>query len=315
MAPSHRPLRVLLAEDSADDAELLLFELRRAGFDPSWVRVDAEPEYRAQLSRPVDLVLSDYSMPQFSGFRALEILKELKLEIPFILVSGTIGEELAVSAMKLGAADYLLKDRLSRLGPAVLRALEESHLRRQSTEAEDHLQKSEQRLRKIFDGILAFVGLFSLDGRILEMNDAALKTVGANRADLLGQLMADGPWWSESLEMRERVESALRHAARGETVKLELIARTQGNDHLVIDAVFNPLRDASGEITAIVGSGIDVTARKAGEQKIQDQLNELLRWQEVIMNREDRVQVLKAEVNELLVQRGFPQRYTGAGSP
>lgn len=314
MAAALTPLRVILAEDNADDAELLLFELRRAGFDATAVRVDVESEYRAQLANPIDLVLSDYSMPQFSGLRALEILRELHLDIPFILVSGTIGEEIAVSAMKKGAADYLLKDRLSRLGPAVYRALEDGHLRRQTKQAEDRLQKSEQRLREIFDGILAFVGLFSVDGRTLELNEAALKTIGANRGEMLGRLLSEAPWWSYSGEMRERVENALRKAARGETVKQELVAHVQADEVLVIDAAFNPLRDAAGNITAIVGSGIDVTARKQGEQKIRDQLNELLRWQEVMMNREDRVQALKSEVNELLAERGQPPRYTSTGS-
>ena len=308
-----RPLRVLLAEDSPDDAELLVYELRRAGFDPTPVRVDTEAEYRVQLASPFDLVLSDYSMPQFSGLRALEILNELKLETPFVLVSGTIGEEIAVAAMKKGAADYLLKDRLSRLGPAVDRALEESHLRRLTKEAEERLQKSEQRLREIFDGILAFVALFSLDGYVLEMNEAALKTISAKRTDVLGRKFVEAPWWTHSAEMRERISNSLRLAARGETVKQELVAFISENESLVIDAAFNPLRDAAGSITAIVGSGVDVTARKRGEQKIQDQLDELLRWQDVMMNREDRVQALKSEINELLRQRGLPPRYGSTG--
>src|SRR5207253_9602586 len=119
-----QPLRVLLVEDNAGDAELLLRELRRAGFAPDAIRVDTEPDYLANLHSDLELIFSDFSIPQFSGLRALELLKERKLEIPFILVSATIGEETAVAAIREGAADYLLKDRLARLGQAVERTLE-----------------------------------------------------------------------------------------------------------------------------------------------------------------------------------------------
>src|ERR1700712_2781809 len=108
-------LRVLLAEDNPNDAELLLRELRRAGFELVWDRVDNEADYARRLVGNIDLVISDYEMPQFNGLRALELLKASGLDIPFIIVSGTIGEDTAVAAMKQGAADYLLKDRLARL--------------------------------------------------------------------------------------------------------------------------------------------------------------------------------------------------------
>src|ERR1700749_1572164 len=99
-------IRILIVEDNKHDAELLVSELRRAGFDFDWDRVDTEPEFLAKLNSDVQLILSDFEMPQFSGFRALELLKrQPALEIPFIIVSGTIGEERAVEAMQLGAAD------------------------------------------------------------------------------------------------------------------------------------------------------------------------------------------------------------------
>ena len=95
-----QPLRVLIVEDNPNDAELVLRELRHAGFNPDSKRVDTEADYLANLHPERDLILSDYSMPQFSGLRALELLKERKLEIPFILVSATIGEETAVGALR-----------------------------------------------------------------------------------------------------------------------------------------------------------------------------------------------------------------------
>src|SRR5580698_7299368 len=126
-----RPLKILVAEDNPSDAELAVRQLRRDGFEPDWERVETEADFRDRLHPGLDLILSDYEMPQFTGIRALELLRESALDIPFILVSGTIGEDTAVMAMKAGASDYLLKDRLARLGQAVDHALDESRLRRE----------------------------------------------------------------------------------------------------------------------------------------------------------------------------------------
>src|SRR5579859_3752660 len=120
-----QPLHALLVEDSSDDAELMARELCQAGFDLTWDRVDTEAAYLAHLEKSPAIVLADYSLPQFSGLRALELLQERGLGIPFIVVSGTIGEEAAVSVVKQGATDYVLKSRLNRLGSAVRRALQE----------------------------------------------------------------------------------------------------------------------------------------------------------------------------------------------
>ena len=139
-------LKVLLVEDNPDDAKMVLRELKRAGFEPIAQRVDTEVAFLDSLQGDFDFILSDYAMPEFSGLRALELLKKSRLEIPFVLISGTIGEDIAVEAMKLGAADYLLKDRLTRLGPAVRRALqevEERHRRRQIEKQFIEAQKME----------------------------------------------------------------------------------------------------------------------------------------------------------------------------
>src|SRR5436309_29274 len=105
----------------------MISELRQAGFDPVWKQVETEADYLAQLETVPDIILSDYSMPQFDAPRALELLRERQLNIPFIIVSGTVGEDAAVAAMKLGATDYFLKDRLARLDPAVVQALEQKN--------------------------------------------------------------------------------------------------------------------------------------------------------------------------------------------
>ena len=119
------PIKILIVEDNPNDAELLLRELRHAGFEPDWQRVETEPDFLAGIKERPEIILSDFSMPRFSGLRAAELLRESGLNIPFILISGTVGEDVAVEAMKFGATDYLLKDRVARLGTAVQRAIKE----------------------------------------------------------------------------------------------------------------------------------------------------------------------------------------------
>jgi diguanylate cyclase (GGDEF)-like protein len=135
-----RPLRLLILEDNPADAELALHQLRRAGFDPIWRRVEDEAGFRANLDPELDLIIADYHQPSFDGLRALKLLQEAGLDIPFVIVSGAIGEDLAVATVRQGAMDYVLKDRLARLGTAVQNALEQSQLRRRQREAQRALE-------------------------------------------------------------------------------------------------------------------------------------------------------------------------------
>lgn len=144
-AASLRPLRVLLVEDSEDDAELLVATLRRAGYEPDYGRVDSAIELRQALAeREWEVVLSDYDLPGFGGLQALSLLRESGLDLPFIIVSGTIGEDTAVAAMKTGAHDYLMKGNLARLGPAIERELREAQVRRERNRAAIALEADRQ---------------------------------------------------------------------------------------------------------------------------------------------------------------------------
>jgi signal transduction histidine kinase/FixJ family two-component response regulator len=135
------PLRVLIVDDSEDDAALMTRELRRSGFDPAVRRVEtAEAMHAALADRSWAIILADYRMPAFSGTRALELLQASGLDIPFILVSGTVGEETAVAMMKAGASDFVLKHKLGRLGPAVARELREAEMRKRRRWAEAALE-------------------------------------------------------------------------------------------------------------------------------------------------------------------------------
>jgi len=142
-------VRVLIIEDDSLDARLMVRELQRSGFAPDWVRVETEAEFLSALDREPEVILSDSSLPLFDGFEALDLLRRRGLDIPFILVSGRMGEDLAVEAMKRGACDYLLKDRLARLGEAVRRAIGQRRLSSERAWAVEALRQSEERYRLV----------------------------------------------------------------------------------------------------------------------------------------------------------------------
>jgi diguanylate cyclase (GGDEF)-like protein len=135
-------LRVLIVEDSEDDAELLAIELERGGYQPIYQRVDTKADMQTALKekKTWDIVLADYSMPKFSATAALNLLKEQDLDLPFIIVSGKIGEDTAVAAMKAGAHDYIVKGKLARLVPAVERELREAVIRQEHRQAQEKLK-------------------------------------------------------------------------------------------------------------------------------------------------------------------------------
>jgi CheY-like chemotaxis protein len=143
-------LHLLILEDNPDDAELAVKELERKGFNVKWTRVDTEKAFRKALAKKPDLILVDYSLPSFDCPAALEVHRQLDLDIPLIIISGTIGEEVAVECMKSGATDCVFKDNLSRLGPVVKRALEEMKIYRKSKQAEEALWKSESRYKRLY---------------------------------------------------------------------------------------------------------------------------------------------------------------------
>jgi PAS domain S-box-containing protein len=182
------PLHVLILEDRPADAELTLHELRRAGFAPVWRRVETEADYLAALDPSLDLILADYAMPQFDGLRALELLRARGLAIPFIIVSGTIGEESAVAAMRQGATDYLLKDRLARLGAAVKQALEQRRLQAAKLRADQMLDASEQRFRALIEHSSDGIALVGADGIILYASPSTTRILGYAPEALVGQV-------------------------------------------------------------------------------------------------------------------------------
>src|SRR5258708_332776 len=177
------PLRILIVEDSADDAALLADELKSFGLAPKWKRVETESDYCASLQEPLDIIFSDFNLPQFSGPQALKILRARKLDIPFVIVSGTIGEEVAVDNLKAGATDYVLKNHLARLGPVVKRALAEFQERRERKRAEQQLRVQAKALETAANSIV----ITDLEGSILWVNPAFSTLSGYGAEEAIGR--------------------------------------------------------------------------------------------------------------------------------
>jgi len=185
---SGQPIRVLVVENHEDDAELMVEQLRKQGFEPEWQRVERADDMRQALEkRPWDIVLSDYVMPRFSGADALIVLKETGLDLPFIIVSGSIGEEVAVQAMKMGAQDFFRKDRMTLLPAAVQRELKEAEVRRERSRAVTALHESESERALVLNSIKDYA-IFTIDlaARIQSWNPGVERVKGYRADEFIG---------------------------------------------------------------------------------------------------------------------------------
>ena len=255
-----KPLRVLLAEDNPSDAELILRELGRAGFKPNWHRVDTEESYASKLDPSLDIILSDYAMPQFSGLRALEILRQRQFDIPFIIVSGTIGEDVAVKAMQQGAADYLIKDRLARLGQAVEHALEQKRLEAERRGTEKRLREQAEIIDRAQDAVI--VRDFS-DDQITFWNRGAEQMYGWSAAEAVGQNLGE-LIFAESTDRKALVQ---RLTSAGE-YHGEIKHRTKGGREIIVDSRVTLIRNDDGTPRAVLGVNTDITEQKKLETQL-----------------------------------------------
>ena len=266
------PLRVLIVEDYEDDALLLLRELRRGGYDPVYERVDTAGTMEAALDeREWDLVIADHSMPAFSSFAALELLRDKGFtDMPFIIVSGQIGEHVAVEAMKAGAQDYLMKDNLARLNTAIERELREAEGRRERRRAEEELKVSETRFRLMIEQSPLSIQIFSPDGRTLRVNRAWERLWGVTLDQIPGynvlrdaQLVEKGliPYIEEGFAGRAAAIPPVKYEPE------ETIPNVSGVTHRWVRAFIYPVKDAGGNIQEVVLVHEDITERMQADEE------------------------------------------------
>ncbi len=302
------PLNILIVEDSADDAEMVLAQLRRDGFAPAWRRVETEPDFLAELKKLPDIILSDYAMPQFSGLRAAELAQASGLDIPFILISGTVGEELAVKAMKQGATDYLLKDRITRLGQAVKHALEQKRLQAQEKVAEAVLRRSREEFKDLFEN--APVGFHEVDteGRLVRINNTELKMLGYTAEELLGQFV-----WKLAADEELSRRAALAKLG-GELSPPEGFERTfRRKDGSTFPVLIKDrlLKREDGVIVGMRAAIQDITERKRAEAALE---YERYLWQTMLDNSPDHI-YFKDTQSRFIKSSKAQARQFGVGSP
>jgi len=278
-------LKVLIVEDRPDDAELTLRELAHSGFVVTPTVVESEADFRAQLSDDVNLIISDHQLPGFDALQALEILTGSGLDIPFIVVSGAISEELAVECMKRGASDYLIKDRLARLGSAVTRALELKAARvaikmTDERERADHkemqrlyqeiairtheIQRREAQLRIITNAMPVLVGHLDLQERFLFANDACQSWFQMDKGQMIGRTLHD----LVGDERYDAVKTYIAQVLSGKTATFERQV-VQDGQRLSFGLTYIPETDDESKVIGFILVATNITKHKEAEEEFK----------------------------------------------
>ncbi len=274
-----KPLRVLLIEDSEDDAVLILRELRKAGYTPLSERVETEYTMRSALSsQKWDIILSDYNMPEFCAAEALSVYRECGIEIPFIIVSGAVGEEKAVQLMKEGAHDYVMKDNLKRLVPAIERELKESEDRKSRKIAEDSYRKSDF----IVNASRDMMALINRSGIFETVNSSFCKIFGKERQqEIVGHSVSE-IWGQEVYE--QKIKPCLERCQNGEDINTEDWFDMEGMGTQCLEISYIPYRNSNGVVTHAIMAAHNITNRKMAEQELDKSYRNLQKTLEETVN-------------------------------
>lgn len=262
------PLRVLVVEDSEFDARMLIRLLNRGGYETEHRRVETAEELRDALRSDWDLVLSDYNLPGFNAPQALAIYQEHNLDMPFIIISGGIGEDIAVASMKAGAHDYLMKGNLARLVPAVERELREYEVRKARRQAVAELRTSEERYRLLWETATDAILLMDTDSAIIYANPAVEAVFGYKPDEVIGQnltmlLPAEGKPEEEGVTLLKSLDVP---GTQGSRRMVETVGRRKGAKIVLIEVVYNEME--LDEQTTYVAFIRDITERKHAETEL-----------------------------------------------
>jgi PAS domain S-box-containing protein len=272
------PSNILHVEDDVADAELVKEVLATEGIACDVTRVETESEFRKALQqRGLDLVLADYSLPSFDGTSALKIVRQHEPDLPFIFVSGTMGEEVAIEALKIGATDYVLKTRLSRLVPSVQRAMREAKERADRKKAEEALRRSEHELRQVIQTIPAMVWSALPDGSNALMSNRWAAYTGSS---------AGGLGWQAAVhpdDLKNHMDAFLASSVAGLPFERELQVRRFDGEYRWFFVQGVPLRDEQGNILKYYGIVADIEDRKRSEEILRQQANLLEQAHDAIL--------------------------------
>ena len=264
-----KSLRILFIEDSENDVQLAVAELQRQGYDPDYTRVATATALAAALQqRSWDVILSDYSMPGFTGADALRICQESRQDIPFISVSGTLGEASAVAMMRAGAHDYLTKDDLSRLAPAIERELSAASTRREQKRMRDAAAHLAAIVESSDDAIISK----TLDGMVVSWNRGAEAIYGYTEQEMIGRpisVLAPPARLAELTDILQRIR-------RGERVgRFDTLRQRKDGSIVEVSVTISPIKDAAGLVIGASAIARDITARRREEEERLRLIDEL----------------------------------------
>jgi len=298
--PKLVPLRVLLVEDNPDDAELILQALAESGYAADCQRVDTEPAFldALRLAPAPDLILADAHLPRFSSARALQLVRDRGLDVPFILVSGAISEAEAVAALHAGASDYLLKDRLARLGPAVAGALSQHRLRAEAALAEQARQRSERRFRALIEHSSDGLVLIDRDGLILYASPALGRMLGQTAAGLVGQSAFDLMHPDDAQPLAAGLPRLVSEA--DDSGPYEFRVRHAGGQWVWLEGLVTNALDKA-EVGALVVNCRDITERRLAAEALRQSEETLRLLESAVQQAEDAIVITTAAPDARIV--------------
>ncbi len=299
-------IKILIIEDSEDDSLLLVHALKDGGLDFKYKRVEDHREMNdALIKEKWDAVISDYSLLRFSIQEALELLRRRELDIPFIVVSGVIGEEYVVELFKAGAHDLIRKGNLVRMVPALKRELNDAETRRKQRHTEKELLKSEEKYKSVFENTGTATVIVEKDSIILLANSKFETLSGFSREEIEGKKT-----WTEFVVKedlaRMKKQHDLKRKNREKALKSYEFRFVDKNKE--IKNIFLTIDMIPGT-TKSVASLSDITERKEAENKLKEKMSVLERFNRLTVGRELRMIELKKEINELLRETGRTEKY------
>jgi two-component system, NarL family, sensor histidine kinase UhpB len=275
MKDLNHPWQILVVEDSENDALLLQLAIERSGARCVCRRAETAQEMAAALdAQDWDAIVADYVMPKFDGLAALAMVKERGLDVPFIIVSGHITENTAVAAMKAGAHDYVMKDKLARLAPAIAREVRDAEVRRQRRASEKDLRAEQVFRAAIETSIPSGIAVVDLEGKQSYVNPAFCRMVGWTEAELIGRKPPFDYWPPEE---HDRIIAALAKVIESEVPPygLELRLRRQNGQRFDTLLLMTALKDSFDNLTGWLSSITDITERKQAEDALRRSHEEL----------------------------------------
>ena len=263
-----RLLRVLMVEDSEDDELLIIRALKKGGYNPVYDRVEtAEAMRKALQDKNLDVILCDYKLPKFNAPSAIAVLKETNIDIPLIIISGAIGEETAAECMRLGAHDYIIKNNLSRLCPAVARELKETEVRIQRKRADEALQESEKKYHDLYDFLPIPIYEMDFEANITSANRAIYETFRGTEEDL--KIGFKG-WQLLSPEEADKSAKNIQRLLKGEQVKGTEYNLRRLDGSVFPGIVISSVIYSNGKPVGLRGAIVDISQRKQVEEALQE---------------------------------------------